>query len=94
MTIVVLGHDESADGTWQIDYDDASQTLAHTCTSGDKTHLQLRVTIEATQQTRTEDVSADLDQGRTVDFSNIAPSRIPPFVKGQPYPVTFGGTWS
>lgn len=105
MAITVLGSDSSADGTWQIDYDNVGLTLGHTVTQGTATRLVLRVTEIDTAPGQnqgqplaggldvTRDVTADFGKGRIVDRSNVPNSRVPVHVKGEFYPYTFGGTW-
>lgn len=95
MAITVLGSDSSANGDWQIDYDTVGLTIGHTCTSDDpNAQLTLMVTVVQTQATFTKDVTGDLNQGRVVDFSGVPNNLIPAHVKGQVYPVTFGGSWT
>lgn len=103
MAIQVLGSDTSANGFWQIDYDNTAHTIGHTCTSSDpNARLTLRVTqIDTTTGDPlaggldvTKDVTADLNQGRVVDASNIPPSKVPVPTKGTIYPFTFAGFWT
>jgi hypothetical protein len=99
MAIQVLGHDLSAQGEWQIDYDTVGLTVGHTCTSPGGFGLILTVqqvnttTGNPIGQPFTKDVTADLNQGRVVDLTGIQNSQVPQPVKGHIYPFTFSGTW-
>jgi hypothetical protein len=99
MAITVLGSDFSALGTWQLDYDDVTKTVGHTCQSTGGTSLVITVTeVDTTTGQPTgvsfhKDISADSGQGRVVDLSNVPNSRVPVHVKGQIYPYDFDGSW-
>lgn len=99
MATVILGLDFSAQGTWQIDYDDVGLTVGHTCTSPGGYGLVLTVQQVNTHngnligQPFTKDVTADLNQGRVVDLTGIANTAVPVHVKGDIYPFDFAGTW-
>jgi YD repeat-containing protein len=93
MAIVVLAHDLSADGEWQVDYDTVGLTVGHTVTQGTASGLTLTVIRVSDQAQFTKDVTADFGKGRVVDLSNVPNSEIPAHVKGQPYPFLFNGTW-
>lgn len=93
MAITILGASQSADGTWQIDYDDIALTVGHTCTQGTASGLTLTVTRVSSGAHFTKDVTGDFGQGRIVDLSGVPNSEVPPHVKGHVYPFLFEGDW-
>lgn len=93
MAITILGADQSADGTWQIDYDDVALNVGHTVTQGTASGLSLTVIRVSDQATFTKNVTGDFGKGRIVDLPSVPNSEVPPHVKGQLYPFNFSGTW-
>lgn len=95
MAIHILARDFSAEGTWQVDYDDVAHTVGHTCdTSSDTATLVLTVIRVSDQASFTKDVSGDFGRGRIVDLAGVPTSEVPPIVKGVPSPFLFSGTWT